>query len=840
MAGDGEPNRVIKDLQKTIAELNRSYREQNLPVTDGSRELHSLCAQLEFLLQFDLKEKRNFFGQRKDYWDFLCQGLARRRQEHEGVRFVTSLDKLKTPVGRARAFLRYCLVHRQLAESLQLCLLDPQSLSEWYYARSPFLSPRRRAEILGSLYELDGITFHLALRRADLDTAWPMFSETPLRPSPVPASSLEKTAPQVGDGGSDAAGRTGSPAVPAPRHVPTAARSPSQQAGDAAGADEGPRAGRDGEFGTSPGWAPGSLPRGPAGSECPGELRRANAALQALAEQLRAEVVALEGQLARAERRHREQEEGSARRAELQAREAEALRETNAFLSGTLLRLDARATELRRQAQRAEEAAAALQRAGEEQERRHTELAGLCRARAAALEAAEGRLRALEAGRPRHLSEAEGREPQEQVAESEAAATPGGGAEAAAGAAAGGGGALEEARRALVLAAEEARGWREAAEARAGRLEEALAERAALASRLEACEAAAAGQREERERLRAALRAAAEERQALEQRAGAAAEDGARRLAAAREEVAALEEALRRALEQAQEPHGEEPAEAGAEPGPSTAADMVMHLAALAAAAQEEAQQGRQQLQAQQQVVARLEEQLGRARQDGERWASALQRAQREAMEREATRGEEQARQQELVRDMKGRLLELLREKDALWQKTEGIDLQMPSTAPRDVGLCARCHKDFRLLSRRYSCRLCHGKVCHTCSVDVGKQGRCCLLCYQQRHQQATPRLQLRIGVVPGPCSCQEEPSSPQARQCLHVNPTPETAQHQGQAGPQVLSTCDAFHPRDGRTHCPLQVALETLHICGFPVPLLSTASYPHAPLALPWWGNHR
>ena len=49
--------------------------------------------------------------------------------------------------------------------------------SEWYYARSPFLSPQRRAEILGSLYELDCVTFHLALHRADLDTAWPMFSE---------------------------------------------------------------------------------------------------------------------------------------------------------------------------------------------------------------------------------------------------------------------------------------------------------------------------------------------------------------------------------------------------------------------------------------------------------------------------------------------------------------------------------------------------------------------------------------------------------------------------------------------------------------------------------------
>ncbi|NXR09466.1 RUFY4 protein, partial [Semnornis frantzii] len=127
------------------------------------RDTHKQASPSLCFCQFDLKEKRSFFGQRKDYWDFLCQGLARCRQDHEGVRFVTSLDKLKTPVGRGRAFLRYCLVHQQLAESLQLCLLDLDNLREWYYARSPFLSPQHRVEILGSLYELDSVTFHLAL-----------------------------------------------------------------------------------------------------------------------------------------------------------------------------------------------------------------------------------------------------------------------------------------------------------------------------------------------------------------------------------------------------------------------------------------------------------------------------------------------------------------------------------------------------------------------------------------------------------------------------------------------------------------------------------------------------
>ncbi|XP_021256195.1 RUN and FYVE domain-containing protein 4 isoform X3 [Numida meleagris] len=656
MAGDRELRHVIKDLQKTIAELNRSYRDQNLPVTDGSRELHSLCAQLEFLLQFDLKEKKSFFGQRKDYWDFLCQGLARCRQEHEGIRFVTSLDKvgtgqqrgltghplgghghthgaravlggqvgmavlhnpcfppkLKTPVGRGRAFLRYCLVHRQLAESLQLCLLDPESLSEWYYARSPFLSPQQRAEILGSLYELDGITFHLALHRADLDTAWPMFSETLVRPSAV------EMAPQIEGSSTEAHGCPDGIAQPiaVPHRVPAC---PSPQAGgeeedDVEGEEDGEEDMEDdekeedvrstaeaqhstnGDPNLTPTPDTGLTPSSPA---CSGM----EASLRVQVSQLRAELGrqeeawrALAAQLAREERQHRQKEERSARQVQLWAHEAEALRDTNAFLSRTL---------------------------------------------------------------------------------AEAAGGPGG----------------------LAQAQEEARRWREVAEERAARLDEAMAEAAVLTLRLQECQAAmqARGQTD------------------------------------TPAQMAVLEEVLRRALELS---HG--PLMDNQEEGhPSTAAGMAMRLAALVTAMQEEALQSRQQIQALREDVVRLQEQLSRARQDGERWASALQRTQREAQEREAMRGAEQARQQELIRDMKGRLLELLREKDALWQKTEGIDPQAPIPAPRDVGLCARCGKDFRLLSRRYSCRLCQGKVCHACSVDMGKQGRCCLVCYQQRHPQA-------------------------------------------------------------------------------------------------------
>ncbi|XP_053231153.1 RUN and FYVE domain-containing protein 4 [Podarcis raffonei] len=216
MASDKEILRVVKDLKNTVTELNKNYQEQGLPVTDGSRELQQFCAQLEFLLQYDLKEKRNLFGQRKDYWDFLIRVLTRLHSGvHAGVQHVTSLDKLKTAVGKGRAFIRYCLVHRQLAETLQLCFMEPEVISEWYYARSPFLDRKLWTDILGFLYELDGMAFHLALRRGDLDAAWPMVSEVlPRCSNPAAMHSQQKEASsEVGNSNRDCGNHQGATKV---------------------------------------------------------------------------------------------------------------------------------------------------------------------------------------------------------------------------------------------------------------------------------------------------------------------------------------------------------------------------------------------------------------------------------------------------------------------------------------------------------------------------------------------------------------------------------------------------------------------------------------------------
>ncbi|XP_055253215.1 RUN and FYVE domain-containing protein 4 isoform X1 [Moschus berezovskii] len=178
MAEEGTVLKMTRDLKAAVSAILQGYGTGRQPVTDASAELHRLCGCLELLLQFDQKEQKSFLRPRKDYWDFLCAALWQQRGDTEPVRFVHSLDKLKTPLGKGRAFIRFCLAHGQLAESLQLCLLNPDLTREWYGPRSPLVCPELQEDILDSLYALNGMTFDLDLQRPDLDGAWPLFSES--------------------------------------------------------------------------------------------------------------------------------------------------------------------------------------------------------------------------------------------------------------------------------------------------------------------------------------------------------------------------------------------------------------------------------------------------------------------------------------------------------------------------------------------------------------------------------------------------------------------------------------------------------------------------------------
>ncbi|XP_023556485.1 FYVE and coiled-coil domain-containing protein 1 [Octodon degus] len=181
---EGQLQRIIHDLQDAVTELSNEFKEAGEPITDDSTSLHKFSYKLEYLLQFDLKEKASLLGTKKDYWDYFCACLAKVKGANDGIRFVKSISELRTSLGKGRAFIRYSLVHQRLADTLQQCFMNTKVTSDWYYARSPFLKLKLSSDIVGQLYELTEVQFDLASRGYDLDAAWPTFARRTLAPGP--------------------------------------------------------------------------------------------------------------------------------------------------------------------------------------------------------------------------------------------------------------------------------------------------------------------------------------------------------------------------------------------------------------------------------------------------------------------------------------------------------------------------------------------------------------------------------------------------------------------------------------------------------------------------------
>ncbi|XP_046725451.1 FYVE and coiled-coil domain-containing protein 1 isoform X2 [Silurus meridionalis] len=91
------------------------------------------------------------------------------------------------------------------------------------------------------------------------------------------------------------------------------------------------------------------------------------------------------------------------------------------------------------------------------------------------------------------------------------------------------------------------------------------------------------------------------------------------------------------------------------------------------------------------------------------------------------------------------RLIELIREKDVLWQKSDALEFEQKQRAEerwwlvdREATHCLSCNSHFTWWLRKHHCRLCGRIFCYYCSNNFvstrsgGKKERCCRECYTQ------------------------------------------------------------------------------------------------------------
>ncbi|XP_031794380.1 FYVE and coiled-coil domain-containing protein 1, partial [Sarcophilus harrisii] len=90
------------------------------------------------------------------------------------------------------------------------------------------------------------------------------------------------------------------------------------------------------------------------------------------------------------------------------------------------------------------------------------------------------------------------------------------------------------------------------------------------------------------------------------------------------------------------------------------------------------------------------------------------------------------------------RLIELLRDKDALWQKSDALEFQQKLSAEErwlgdtEVNHCLDCKREFSWMTRRHHCRICGRIFCYYCCNNYimtkhsGKKERCCRACFRK------------------------------------------------------------------------------------------------------------
>lgn len=173
-------NKLVNDLEELTKKLinlqNLNQNDDNFAIRDDCVELQKFCAKLEYLIQFNLKEKKGLStsAESKEYWTFIVDVLKSSRSFEDAIKYVKNINEIKTNIGRARGFIRFCLQYHRLADAVQQLIMEDKLLNVWYKDKSVWFNEHLKSRIIQLLYDLSDLNFELISRNDfELDTNWP-------------------------------------------------------------------------------------------------------------------------------------------------------------------------------------------------------------------------------------------------------------------------------------------------------------------------------------------------------------------------------------------------------------------------------------------------------------------------------------------------------------------------------------------------------------------------------------------------------------------------------------------------------------------------------------------
>uniref|UniRef100_A0A669PYY5 RUN and FYVE domain containing 2 n=1 Tax=Phasianus colchicus TaxID=9054 RepID=A0A669PYY5_PHACC len=124
---------------------------------------------MEHCLKHGLKVRKSFLSYNKTIWGPLELVEKLYPEAEEIAASVRDLPGLKTPLGRARAWLRLALMQKKMADYLRCLIIQRELLSEFYEYHA-LMMEEEGAVIVGLLVGLNVIDANLCVKGEDLDS----------------------------------------------------------------------------------------------------------------------------------------------------------------------------------------------------------------------------------------------------------------------------------------------------------------------------------------------------------------------------------------------------------------------------------------------------------------------------------------------------------------------------------------------------------------------------------------------------------------------------------------------------------------------------------------------
>ncbi|KFP71171.1 RUN and FYVE domain-containing protein 2, partial [Acanthisitta chloris] len=152
----------IKGLIESALSFGRSLDSDYPP-------LQQFFVVMEHCLKHGLKVRKSFLSYNKTIWGPLELVEKLYPEAEEIAASVRDLPGLKTPLGRARAWLRLALMQKKMADYLRCLIIQRDLLSEFYEYHA-LMMEEEGAVIVGLLVGLNVIDANLCVKGEDLDS----------------------------------------------------------------------------------------------------------------------------------------------------------------------------------------------------------------------------------------------------------------------------------------------------------------------------------------------------------------------------------------------------------------------------------------------------------------------------------------------------------------------------------------------------------------------------------------------------------------------------------------------------------------------------------------------